>query len=170
MKVSRTIAYGVHATVMLARSARGVPVPCSQLAREGHMPERFLLQILRCLVTHGLLESVCGVAGGYSLSRSPEKITLLDIIEAFDNPLEARLPVLESLSPDVHSKVVAILQSVAQAARAELQKMTVADLAAYDGQQIDRICANKMSSAAFAVPVLGPIDCDTENGESATIR
>lgn len=170
MKVSRTIAYGIHATVLLARAPPGLPVPCSQLASEGRMPERFLLQILRCLVTHGLLESVCGVAGGYSLSRSPEKITLRDIIEAFDNPLEVRLPLLEILSPHVYSKVVSILQSVAEAARAELQKMTVADLAAYDGRQVDLASADKISSATAAAAILGPIDYDAQSGESATIH
>jgi Rrf2 family protein len=56
------------------------------------MPERFLLQILRTLVTHGLLTSVRGVYGGYCLARSPEEISLLEIIEAIDGPFALRLP------------------------------------------------------------------------------
>ena len=87
MKLSRTVAYGVQATLQLARSNSSTPVPCSQLAAEGHMPERFLLQILRRLVTHGVLHSTRGVDGGYSLARKPEQITLLEIIEAIDGPL-----------------------------------------------------------------------------------
>ncbi|HEX5470561.1 MAG TPA: Rrf2 family transcriptional regulator [Lacipirellulaceae bacterium] len=128
MKLSRTIAYGIHATVQLARSAPGVPIPCSQLARQGHMPERFLVQILRCLVTHGILESSCGVAGGYSLTRSPAQITLRDIVEAFDSPLEFNVAALNCIDPQIRSRIVVTLQDVASAARRELQKLTVADL------------------------------------------
>ena len=51
----------------------GSPTPASQLAREGRLPERFLVQILRYLVTNGVLTSACGVSGGYSLARPPRK-------------------------------------------------------------------------------------------------
>ena len=57
MKLSRTVAYAIQATLQLAQSKSENPVPCSQLAAQGHMPERFLLQILRHLVTHGILHS-----------------------------------------------------------------------------------------------------------------
>lgn len=51
------------------------------------MPDRFLLQILRNLVAHGLLRSTRGVIGGYALARSPNEISLLDIIEAVEGPV-----------------------------------------------------------------------------------
>lgn len=132
MKLSRTIAYAVHATAHLARATPGVPIPCSQLAREGSMPERFLLQILRKLVKRGLLQSTCGVAGGYYLSRSPQQISLRDIVEAFDSSLDITLPALDCMSPTVRTRVVQTLQAVSQAARAELQKLTVAELLRID--------------------------------------
>ncbi len=81
------------------------------------MPERFLVQILRALVTHGVLQSTCGVAGGYSLSRSPEQITLRDIVEAFDNPLECNVPALDCMRPQVRSRIVETLHEIAGAAR-----------------------------------------------------
>ena len=76
MKLSRTVAYALQATLQLAQAKSGSPVPCSQLAATGHMPERFLLQVLRSLVTHGILQSTRGVEGGYTLERKPEDITL----------------------------------------------------------------------------------------------
>ena len=66
MKLSRTVAYAVRATLQLAQLEADGPVPCSKLANEGKMPERFLLQILRNLVTHGILRSTRGVDGGYA--------------------------------------------------------------------------------------------------------
>lgn len=128
MKLSRTIAYGIHAAVQLARLSGGAPVPSSQLAREGHLPERFLVQILRCLVTNGVLTSACGVSGGYCLARPPAQITLRDIVESFDNPFEVCLDELDCMSQGVRSQVVGILNHASEAARAKLQKLTLADL------------------------------------------
>ena len=132
MKLSRTISYALQAALHLARAVPGVPVPCSQLARQGRLPERFLLQILRCLVTHGVLQSTRGVDGGYILSRPPEKISLLDIVEAFDHPLDPRLPALDGMSPGVRSSILRTLRDIAHASRVELQKLTLADLLELD--------------------------------------
>lgn len=100
MKLSRTVAYAVQATVQLAQSETSAPVPCSHLASHGKMPERFLLQILRNLVTHGILRSTRGVEGGYSLSRHPDQISLLDVIEAIEGPIDSGDP-LSNEMPEV---------------------------------------------------------------------
>src|SRR5947207_120468 len=95
MKLSRTAGYALQATLQLAETGSIAPVPCSQLAAEGGMPERFLLQILRNLVTHGILHSARGVDGGYMLDRPPEQISILQVIEAVDGPLSPSIPVSE---------------------------------------------------------------------------
>jgi len=128
MKLSRTIAYAIHATLQLAGGERGVPIPCSQLANEGQMPERFLLQILRSLVTRGLLCSTRGVDGGYCLARPADQISLRDIVEAFDNPLSPGIPALDALAPDVRKRILSSLNNASAAAHNELAKLTMADL------------------------------------------
>jgi Rrf2 family protein len=128
MKLSRTIAYAIHATLQLAGGERGVPIPCSQLATEGQMPERFLLQILRSLVTRGLLCSTRGVDGGYYLARPADQISLCDIVEAFDNPLSPVMPALDALAPDVRKRIMNSLNGASAAAHSELSKLTMADL------------------------------------------
>jgi len=87
MKLSRTIGYAIQATLQLAEVPIGTKRTCHEMAEVGHMPERFLLQILRCLVTHGILRSTRGVNGGYTMVRSPEEVSLLDIIEAVEGPI-----------------------------------------------------------------------------------
>jgi Rrf2 family protein len=87
MKLSRTVDYALRATMLLAQEETLQPIPCSQLAKQGDMPERFLLQILRSLVTHGILRSTRGVDGGYTMVRSPSDISLLEIIEAIEGPV-----------------------------------------------------------------------------------
>jgi Rrf2 family protein len=128
MKLSRTIVYAIHATLQLSSGERGVPIPCSQLATEGQMPERFLLQILRSLVTRGLLCSTRGVDGGYYLARPADQISLRDIIEAFDNPLSPVIPVLDALTPEVRKRLMSSLNGASAAAQSELAKLTMADL------------------------------------------
>jgi Rrf2 family protein len=128
MKLSRTIAYAIHATLQLTGGERGVPIPCSQLANDGRMPERFLLQILRSLVTRGLLSSTRGVDGGYCLARPADQISLRDIVEAFDNPLSPVIPALDTLSPEVRKRILSSLHGASAAARNELAKLTMADL------------------------------------------
>ena len=68
MRLSRASAYALGAVLQLAHAPAGMPVPCSQLAKHGQMPERFLLQVLRNLVNHGILVSTRGVDGGYALA------------------------------------------------------------------------------------------------------
>lgn len=129
MKLSRTSSYALQAILQLAKSdASGSPVPCSRLAADGKMPERFLLQILRSLVTHGILGSTRGVVGGYSLERNPDDISLLDVIEAVDGPVVPSLPTHEGLSDDANQKLKCVLASVTELARRELAAIKLSQL------------------------------------------
>jgi len=129
MKLSRTAAYALQATLQLAQSdASGVPIPCRCLATEGGMPERFLLQILRSLVTHGILKSTRGVEGGYRLDRNPEEISLLELIEAVDGPVVSSLPVREGLPEESKAKLECALVDVAKLMRKELRAIKLTHL------------------------------------------
>jgi len=128
MKLSRTVAYALQATLQLAQSDTSAPVPCSRLAAEGNMPERFLLQILRNLVAHGILESTRGVEGGYTLGRAPAEISLLEVIEAIDGPLGSALPLNEGLPPASRKKLEHVLLQVTELARRELSAVNLGQL------------------------------------------
>jgi Rrf2 family protein len=119
MKLSRTVMYALQATCQLAAAGGDSPVPSKKLAESGSMPDRFLLQILRNLVAHGLLRSTRGVIGGYALARSPDEISLLDIIEAVEGPVTFEVP---EPSPDQ-----ACLQQALEAVTANIRR-DLADL------------------------------------------
>ena len=148
MKLSRTVAYALQATLQLARRESEAPVPCSRLAAEGEMPERFLLQILRNLVAHGILQSTRGVEGGYTLGRAPEEISLLEVIEAIDGPLLAIIPSGQGLPQESKARVERALGEVTAAAREGLEATKLADLLPAP--------ARKTAAGAPAVPSLGP--------------
>ena len=93
------------------------------------MPERFLLQILRNLVTHGILHSTRGVDGGYSLERKPDDISLLDLIEAIDGPLIAMLPDPENgQRATTETRLREALDQVNVSMRRQLQAVRISDL------------------------------------------
>lgn len=132
MKLSRTVSYALQATLQLAEADSDHPVPCSRLASEGKMPERFLLQILRNLVAHGVLESTRGVDGGYTLRQDPVDVSLLDIIEAVDGPMVSSLPVAEGLHEGSRQKLEELLSQVNDEARTRLAAIRLADLTCGD--------------------------------------
>ena len=131
MKLSRTVGYALQATLQLAEADPGTPVPCSQLAANGQMPERFLLQILRNLVTHGILHSTRGVDGGYALDRPANEISLLDLIEAVDGPVLEHAPLAEGLPPELVDQLSAALKEVSAVTRRQLSAIKIASLVSH---------------------------------------
>lgn len=94
------------------------------------MPERFLLQILRNLVAHGVLSSTRGVDGGYTLERPPEEISLLEIIEAIDGPMTSALPVHEGLPEPSRDRLERALSDITSLTRRELSAIRLVTLLA----------------------------------------
>ena len=128
MKLSRTVAYAVRATLQLAELESRGPVPCSRLASEGKMPERFLLQILRNLVTHGILRSTRGVDGGYALVRPADQISLLEVIEAIEGPYDSTVEIGEGLSVKSQEQLKTALNSVTSTTRKQLEAIKLSAL------------------------------------------
>jgi Rrf2 family transcriptional regulator, cysteine metabolism repressor len=128
MKLSRTVAYAVQATLQLAKNETSQPVPCSTLASEGKMPERFLLQILRNLVTHGILRSTRGVDGGYSLVKPPNDISLLEVIEAIEGPYDSAPLANEGGAESSQEKLKDALFQVASTTRNQLEAIKLSQL------------------------------------------
>jgi Rrf2 family protein len=90
-QLSKRTQYSLRAMYALARGYGKGPVLISTLADEEAIPKKFLEQILLALKSSGLVESKKGKGGGYSLVRSPEKITVADVIRLMEGPL-APLP------------------------------------------------------------------------------
>lgn len=128
MKLSRTVSYAVQAVLQLAQLEPSTPVPCSRLATDGQMPERFLLQILRNLVTHGILRSTRGVDGGYALVRPADQISLLELIEAIEGPLNADAPGQEALAAESRNKLLGVLRDITANTRKQLGAIKLSQL------------------------------------------
>ncbi len=60
----------------------------STVAREQHIPPSFLAKIISQLSIAGLLHTSRGARGGVTLARDPKDITLLEVVEAIDGPIQ----------------------------------------------------------------------------------
>jgi len=87
MQITRQADYALRAVVFLSRLGDDERAATSQIAQEQHIPPSFLAKIVSQLSVAGLLQTSRGARGGVSLARSPEEITVLDVIEAIDGPI-----------------------------------------------------------------------------------
>jgi Rrf2 family protein len=89
--LSKQTQYSLRALYSLSRAYGHGRVLIEDMAREEAIPKKFLEQILLKLKSRGLVESKTGRGGGYLLSRSPDEITVGQIIRLIEGPL-APLP------------------------------------------------------------------------------
>lgn len=128
MRLSRASAYALGAVLQLGHAPAGMPIPCSQLAKHGQMPERFLLQVLRSLVNHGILVSTRGVDGGYSLARSLDDISLLQMLEATEGPQVPVIPPLDAIPESSRENLQEVLRDVTTAACKRMAEVKLSSL------------------------------------------
>src|SRR6516165_5785541 len=95
MKLSFAATYALRAVVYMAAQKETRSVSSQEIAKKRELPERFLLKVLKPLVSAGILQSVRGPGGGYRLARPATKITLLEVIEAVDGPIRGVAPPIE---------------------------------------------------------------------------
>ena len=87
--ISQKTRYALKALMLLAsdeRKGKG-PILISNLAKRGHMPQKFLEAILLELKNHGILQSKKGKGGGYTLGKPADEIMFGNIIRIMEGPL-----------------------------------------------------------------------------------
>jgi Rrf2 family protein len=124
----KTAEYALRAAVCLARNPHRAE-SADRLAEATRVPRRYLHKVLQDLVRAGLARSQSGPGGGYALGRSPEEISILDVVNAVTRLERIRhcplgLPSHVSLCP-LHAE----LDRVYAATEEALSRVTLARLA-----------------------------------------
>ncbi len=132
MKLSRASAYALHSLVRLAGGKADRVLPSHEIAEDDGMPGRFLLKVLKPLVSARILLSLKGPRGGYRLARTADKITLLDILEAVDGPLLGLAPEVGG-GNKVDEQLRQVCDRSTEVVRQRLRKVTVQELAGNKG-------------------------------------
>jgi Rrf2 family iron-sulfur cluster assembly transcriptional regulator len=81
---SRHCEYALQAVVFLALQKEGKRVSIKEMTKKLDIPYHFLAKILQDLSRKGLLASIQGPGGGFSLGMPAADITLFHIVEAVD--------------------------------------------------------------------------------------
>ncbi len=84
--LTRKTEYGLIAMAHMAKEGGGCH-SARDIAERYRVPVALLMNVLKQLAQAGLANSSRGPHGGYSLAKSPEKISLVDIIQAIEGPL-----------------------------------------------------------------------------------
>lgn len=87
MKITKKGEYAMRALVDLALNYKRGLRQIHDIVREEDIPEKFLEQILVILKNAGFIQSKRGIGGGYFLSKSPDEISLGEVIRLIDGPL-----------------------------------------------------------------------------------
>jgi len=88
MQITRQADYAVRAVLHLARMGNTERAATSTVAKEQNIPPSFLAKIISQLSIAGLLHTSRGARGGVTLAREPKDITLLEVVEAIDGPIQ----------------------------------------------------------------------------------
>ena len=88
MKLSTKGRYGVKAMVDLAIHYGESPISIKSISQRQGISEYYLEQLFSALRKAKLIKSIRGAQGGYVLNKLPEEITVADIMEVLEGPIE----------------------------------------------------------------------------------
>lgn len=88
MQITRQADYAVRAVLHLARAGNMERAATSTIAKEQNIPPSFLAKIISQLSIAGLLHTSRGARGGVTLAREAKEISLLEVVEAIDGPIQ----------------------------------------------------------------------------------
>jgi Rrf2 family transcriptional regulator, cysteine metabolism repressor len=87
MKLSNRTIYGIKLMLLLATAYESKVVSLHEIAESENISLKFLENIISAIKKKGLVKVKRGAKGGYFLSRSAEKITMKEILNALETDI-----------------------------------------------------------------------------------
>ncbi len=122
MRLGNTTKYAFEALAHLIRShARDEWAQIADIAEACHIPRKYLEQVLLDLKSGGVLQSKKGAGGGYRLARSPDQISIGQVLEVIQGEL---LPLPEWLeTPNSSISLDSGLRELVSSARDNVRRL-----------------------------------------------
>lgn len=128
LNISAKTEYACIAVLELAANyGTGQPVQVRRIADSHGIPSRFLVQILLQLKGAGMVASTRGAAGGYQLIKSPDEITLGEVMAVVEGP-PARLASSTTTETPSSRVLQGAWREVAQVQQQMLRSLTFSEL------------------------------------------
>jgi Rrf2 family protein len=131
MQLTRAADYAVRVMIHLAGLPEGTRIHRATLAEATEVPDSFMSKVLQALVRARLIASHRGVDGGFEMTSSPTKVSLLNVVEAIEGPIQLNFCLMPGTDCDRHVSCPAhVVWADAQAAMTSvLRKAMLAELA-----------------------------------------
>ncbi len=95
MKFSSQEEYGLRCLLRIAREGRATGLTIPEISEAEGISTFYVAKLMRVLRRGGLVKSSRGKIGGYALARPPSEITVKEIVEHLDGPLEMPRTILK---------------------------------------------------------------------------
>jgi Rrf2 family protein len=86
MQFTKAEEYGMFGVLYLADADRSKVIPLSEISQAQDIPEKFLAKIFQSLSKAGIVRSHRGVRGGFTLAKSPDQISMKEVLETIQGP------------------------------------------------------------------------------------
>jgi Rrf2 family protein len=132
MKLTTKSEYSLLLIISLARRQNQPPINLEKLCEENNVPYKYAEHLFSILKRAGIVKARRGSSGGYILGRSPEKISVAEIIRLMDGalaPTEAVSKYFYSETPiEKEKKLIAVFRDIRDYVSNKLEKLTIRDL------------------------------------------
>lgn len=132
MKLSRKGEYACLALLHLSEAHNKKLVTITEISTAKKIPKKYLEQILLQLKGAGYVKSIRGINGGYKLAKSPDNISVAEIVRLIDGPLapveSASVFFYESTPIEQSEKLLDVLKEVRQMVSDKLESTMFSDL------------------------------------------
>jgi Rrf2 family protein len=130
MRMSRSTGYGLLAINYIAKQKKDKLVMSNEISKKYNIPLEYLLKILQNLTRANILRSKRGPRGGFSLARHVSRISMLDILEAVEGPMNMSLGLDENAPKNdkFANKAEKAYAKILNQTKAAYKKVKISDL------------------------------------------
>ena len=88
MRLSPAAELAVRGIVVLAKRYGEGPITLNTICETRDLPKQYLVKLFSSLAKADIITPIRGKRGGYVMSREPKDVTLLEVIEAVEGPIQ----------------------------------------------------------------------------------
>jgi Rrf2 family protein len=153
---TKTAGYAIHALSSIGRAYPGTRL-VREVAEESGLMKPYAAKIVNQLVHHGLLTGKRGYRGGVTLARSPEDISLFEIVQAVEGDARVSRCVfgLESCPADGRCPAHEAWNRMGKQVEAALKATTLR--AVMNSTRVPTVTAAPLTRPTFPIPVSQPL-------------
>ncbi len=127
VQLSEASSIAIHAMVLIARSKEHINV--NRIAELTGSSRNHLAKVMQRLVKEGFVRSTRGPAGGFVLNKNMDEISLLDIYECIEGPIEVgHCPLDRPVCPFDKCLMGGIVHDTTKQIKDYFKKHTIKDL------------------------------------------